>query len=438
VGRLLYAGAMNDGTKAIPTTGAILPDGSLAEMVYDEKERTTRFCLLSGGEIAYEADLTIRGVRYRPYSGENNLLTNGVVLFASEATEYESEDVLLKEIRAFIHRYVDLSPLFEEATAAYVLLSWIYDSFEELPYLRVRGDYGSGKSRFLLIVGSLLYKPLFASGASTVSPIFRILDSFRGSLVLDEADFRLSDERADIVKILNNGNARGFPVLRSEPTPGKEYNPRAYAVFGPKVIATRGDFEDRALESRALTEDMGIRSLRSDIPLNLPPSHREEALGLRNKLLLFRLRSFGRERDVAGHIDRTLQPRIAQLVAPLLSAVESEETREAIRTLAAGRNRDILSDQSADLEGELVEVLAELGGEAKALPVGDVASRFREKMGGDLDRPVTPRYVGYLLRKKLLLHTEKRHGVFVIPEGELKKLPRLRERYGVSSPDDAR
>jgi hypothetical protein len=360
------------------------------------------------------------------------------VLLPSGAEEYGTEDALLKEIREFIHRYVDLSPLFEEATAAYVILSWIFDSFEELPYLRVRGDYGSGKSRFLLIVGSLLYKPLFASGASTVSPIFRILDAFRGSLVFDEADFRLSDERADIIKILNNGNARGFPVLRSEPTAGKEYNPRAYAVFGPKVIATRGDFEDRALESRALTEDMGIRPLRSDIPLNLPSSHREEALSLRNKLLLFRLRSWGRERDVSAHIDRSLQPRIAQLVAPLLSAVESEETRAAIRNLAAGRNRDILSDQSADLEGELVEVLAGLREDAKALAVSDIADRFRQKMGADLDRPVTPRYVGYLLRKKLLLRTEKRHGVFVIPEGEMKKLPRLLERYGLSEDREVR
>ena len=176
---------------------------------------------------------------------------------------------------------------------------------------------------------------------------------------------------------------------------------------------------------------MGLRSLRGDIPLNLPPSHREEAERLRNKLLLFRLQSWGTLRDVAEHIDRSLQPRIAQLVAPLLATVRGEETRQAIRTLAAGRNRDILSDQSADLEGELVEVLAELGEDAKALPVGDIADRFRQKMGGDLDRPVTPRYVGYLLRKKLLLRTEKRHGVFVIPEGEMKKLPRLLERYGV-------
>jgi hypothetical protein len=59
---------------------------------------------------------------------------------------------------------------------------------------------------------------------------------------LDESDFRASDEKAEIVKILNNGNARGFPVLRSEPDRKGEYNPRAYSVFGPKLVATRGFF----------------------------------------------------------------------------------------------------------------------------------------------------------------------------------------------------
>jgi len=105
----------------------------------------------------------------------------------------------------------------------YVLFSWVYDAFNELPYLRLRGDAGSGKTRFLLIVGSLCYKPIFASGASTVSPLFRILDSMRGTLIVDEGDFRFSDEKAELVKILNNGNGRGFPVLRSESVSGKEF-----------------------------------------------------------------------------------------------------------------------------------------------------------------------------------------------------------------------
>jgi hypothetical protein len=36
-----------------------------------------------------------------------------------------------------------------------------------------------------------------------------------------------------------------------------EINPRAYDVYGPKLVATRVFFEDRALESRFLTEEMG-------------------------------------------------------------------------------------------------------------------------------------------------------------------------------------
>jgi hypothetical protein len=58
--------------------------------------------------------------------------------------------------------------LFEQIASYYVLFSWVYDAFNELPYLRVRGNAGSGKTRLLLMVGSLCYKPIFASGASTV------------------------------------------------------------------------------------------------------------------------------------------------------------------------------------------------------------------------------------------------------------------------------
>src|SRR6185437_937191 len=118
----------------------------------------------------------------------------------------------------------------------------------------------------------ICYKAFFASGASTVSPIFHTLDAFRGTLIFDEADFRFSDESAQIVKVLNNGNVRGMPVLRTMMNRQKEFNPTAFQVFGPKIVATRGSYDDKGLESRFLTEEMSGRSLRSDIPLNLPPS----------------------------------------------------------------------------------------------------------------------------------------------------------------------
>ena len=143
-------------------------------------------------------------------------------------------------------------------------------------HLRVRGDYGTGKTRFLLIVGSIAYKPIFGSGASTVSPIFHLLEQFSGTLVIDEADFRFSDEKADLVKILNNGNVRGFPVLRAVAHKNGEFSPYAFHVYGPKIIASRGTYDDKALESRFISEDMGGRSLRKDIPINLPKEFETE------------------------------------------------------------------------------------------------------------------------------------------------------------------
>jgi hypothetical protein len=218
--------------RRIPTVSAVLGDGTILETVVDTEAKRTSFLLAKDGEWRSADSVPIdSSVHLVPYSARNSLLAHEVVLLPSEPQEYGSDTALLSEIESFIHRYVDVSPLFEKIACYYVLLTWIYDRFNELPYLRLRGEPGSGKTRFMLTVGSLCYKPIFASGASTVSPLFRILDSFRGTLVIDEGDFRLSDEQAEIVKILNNGNAKGFPVLRSEATTNRgEFNPRAYEV----------------------------------------------------------------------------------------------------------------------------------------------------------------------------------------------------------------
>jgi hypothetical protein len=57
-----------------------------------------------------------------------------------------------------------------------------------------------------------MYEKCSKTPQITISPIFHTLDAFKGTLIIDEADFRFSDERAEIVKILNNGNVQGMPV----------------------------------------------------------------------------------------------------------------------------------------------------------------------------------------------------------------------------------
>jgi len=422
---------------AIPTASAVLDSGEIVELVYRPAERKTLFVLGDEGSWRFEAAVDLPGgERLVPYSPRNNLLKHDVVLLPSEPEEYGSDSELLSEIKDFIHRYVDVSPLFEEIASYYVLLTWVYDAFNELPYLRVRGDYGSGKTRFLLTAGSLCYKPIFASGASTVSPLFRILDAFRGTLIIDEGDFRLSDEKAEVVKILNNGNARGFPVLRSEISGRKEFDPKAYTVFGPKIVACRGFFEDRALESRFLTEEMGQGRLREDVPINLPENHKEEALRLRNKLLLFRLRNLRRSRTLEEAVDRSLEPRLNQIFLPLLSIVDDPKARDDLRELARRYNRELVSDRGMETEAQLLEVIRDLAASSAdgRLTVKEIASLFADRHADDYERKITTKWIGFLLRKKLNLKPwRSSNGAFVISASESPKLAHLYEKYGISA-----
>ena len=415
-----------------PTVSSVLQDGTLIEMVYRPLEGRSLFAVSKGSQVAYERDLLIAGERLVPYSPRNNLLVNDVVLLPTEAAEYGSEERLLEDIRAFIHRYVDVSPLFEEVASYYVLFSWVYDAFNELPYLRLRGDPGSGKTRFLLTAGALCYKPIFASGASTVSPLFRILDAFRGTLIIDEGDFRLSDEKAEVVKILNAGNARGFPVLRSEVGPRREFNPTAYAVFGPKIVATRGYFEDRALESRCLTEEMGQARLREDIPINLPVEAKEEALRLRNRLLLFRFRNWRAQAVTPALVDRSIEPRLSQIFLPLLSIIGDDGARKNLRELARRYNRELIADRGLDTEAQVLEVIRDLHATNPGrLTVKDITAWFIDRHGADYERKVTTKWIGGVLRRRLHLKTEKSHGAYVLAESEGAHLRQLYERYGV-------
>jgi hypothetical protein len=422
---------------ARPTVSATLSDGSLVEMLYRPEEHQTLFCVWRDGESRYENSLLDNGRRLVPYSPNNNLIGNEVVLLPSGPEEYGSDDELITGIQSFIRRYVDVTPTFEQLASYYILFTWVYDGFNELPYLRVRGDFGSGKTRFLLTVGSLCYKPIFASGASTVSPLFRILDAFRGTLLIDEGDFRMSDERAEVVKILNNGNARGFPVLRSEVTGKREFDPRAYIVFGPKLVATRGFFDDRALESRFITEEMGQYRLRDDIPINLPSVYKEEALHLQNKLLLFRFRNLHRRQAAESLVDRSVEPRLNQIFVPLLSIIDDTNAREGLRDLARRYNRELIADRGMDMEAQILEVMRDLidSSEDGRIAIKDITSMFAARHEEEYDKKITPKWIGGVIRKRLHLKTQKSHGVFVIAPSERPKLDRLYERYGIDLKD---
>jgi hypothetical protein len=413
---------------------SILTQDELYEMVYNKIKNKSYFFRISrhGDLKSFIEEVELDGIKYKPFSPSNQLVEKGVILFPSQATPYKDEEEILEEIQNFIHKYLDISEVFEQIATYYVLFTWMFDKFNEVPYLRAIGDYGSGKSRFIQAIGILCYKPVFTGGATTPSPIFRIINEVHGTLIIDEADFKYSDMTSEIVKILNTGYQKGMPVLRSE---GKgTFEVKAYDVFCPKIVATRETFSDRALESRFLVEEMGGGKLRKDIPRTLDENFYQDAEYIRNKLLMWRLTNYFKPIDRNEEIIDGIHPRLNQIVMPLLSIIKDETIKEKLKTFIVKYNSDLVEDRGLTWESDIVFAIFRLEHELNSseLTIKQITNEVNFEIDIDDDK-LKPRKVGWYLRSKLQLKPYKtRKGFVLYLEKNRKKLDFWKERFGIT------
>ncbi len=294
---------------------------ALAEVTYDASRTPKLQYELAGlnghsgaGIVSPRPVLSTSAGEFAPPSDRHDLAGRGIILLPSRVCPPGD---IIHSLEAFIHEYCDLPAVWEKLIARYCLMTWVFDKFTAVPYLRFLGEPASGKTRCVQVATSLSARAVLLNGSSSASSMFRLLDTWRGTLGVDEADFKYSDLFADLVKILNAGYTSANPVVKSE-ADGKSYDPRGFCVFGPKIISTRREFEDRALESRCLTLQMPDTPLAGRIRRQLPPDFQEHALGLRNRCLGWRFASWesltSDEAALAG-----LAPRVGQIALPLWS-----------------------------------------------------------------------------------------------------------------------
>jgi hypothetical protein len=223
--------------------------------------------------IPFEKSISDKNRRLKYVPINDDSVGTGAVLIPTDAVEYKDEVTLEKEINDFIGKWLDVSDEYREKSTWYVMLTWVTDNLNTVPYLRPLGDYGTGKTRFEDTVGGLCYKPMFFGGAANIAPMYRMMNIWKGTLVLDEFNIDRSDAKSDIIQILNNGYQRGKPVFRCNPNDASKVD--AFDPFGPKIMVTRQRFSDKALESRCLTEIMK-ETTRKDIPIDLTKDFFEE------------------------------------------------------------------------------------------------------------------------------------------------------------------
>ena len=85
--------------------------------------------------------------------------------------------------------------------------------------------------------------------------------------------------------------------------------------------------------------------LRSDIPINLPETFKEEARVLRNKLLLYRFHRRFEVKVDKDLLDPELEPRLNQILLPLLSVVSDPNLRSDLRSMARETQLSLVADR---------------------------------------------------------------------------------------------
>lgn len=396
----------------------------ICEQIYDSETKKSRYVIYDSNtkEVTYSDHY---GCEFYPVN--NEAITEQAVLLPTAIEKFDDVPALIKEIQDFIHKYLDVSPVFEKFGTYYILLSWLYDRVNTMPILRVLGDTGAGKSRALDVIGKLCYKPMLVAGALNPAPIFRLIKMFKGTLIVEEADLskarQQSDETQAIIKIFNCGFEKQKPVVRCNPNDVTELN--FFDVYGPKMLATRQRFDDQATESRCLTEVMQ-QTTRNNIPTNLLDEFYEAQAKLRNKLLWFRLiKYFDFKPQVLILQDMAIEPRLKQAFEAFASIFGNvPETLAEFKTFLIGYQKDIIDERAQSFDGQIVNHLIDLVDSGQEVITSkDIA----ELMGGDI-KPATisKRLKVFGINIKVTRQLNKLQRVI---DYDIEQINKLRKRY---------
>ena len=421
------------------TTFLWIPGVQLVELVY--RDGKVMYAVWNGQDVKYQPNYN----GHLPPAWIPDVVTKRSLQLPSEAKPHGTIDELASRMKDFIHGYFECSGVMESVAVLYALHSWVYERFSAVPYLRLLGSWGTGKSRATEVIGNLCYRPIKISGSSSSAVLYRIIDVVGGTLLLDEADYSRTELGAEVTKILNSGYQQNSPVWKNEKDSAGNFVPTAFDVFGPKIISGRKLFRDEATESRCLTY-RPQRQTRSDIPLHFPESFGAEAQEIKNGLLDWRFRSFERfaVREASGaflskELGITLQPRTLQLMGPLLRvAMGLRDGPTYIRHLirfTVGYEGETKEALGTSIDAHLVREYLAQRKNSNPPTCSELALAVRKAEGGsdpNALRWLTAQKAGAMLRELGFRTVHRKRGTVVFIEGP--KLEALCQKYGIELP----
>ncbi|MFC1542915.1 DUF3631 domain-containing protein [Candidatus Neomarinimicrobiota bacterium] len=175
--------------------------------------------------------------------------------------------LLLDELVSTFRRYIILPECAAEFIALWSVHTHAHEAAFISPYLAITSpEKRCGKTHTLEILNFLVPKPLPASNI-TPSCLFRAIDKYHPTLLVDEADTFVK-RNEELAGILNSGHSKASAHVWR--TVGDDYNPRRFSTWAPKAIALIGKMRDTLMDRsiiisiRRKTDEERVEEFRID------------------------------------------------------------------------------------------------------------------------------------------------------------------------------
>jgi len=284
-----------------------------------------------------------------------------IMVVPSAAKEHGSSEGLFDDLVQLVDDYFVVDVRFIHAMVAYVLMTYRYRDagYEVVPYIRVVGQAGSGKTRFLRVMRELCFRTIFVAGIRPTH-LYRILDYFPSGVTMIFEEFNLADSSAEAreyVNLLNAGNQQGTFVPRMA---GHQFSELEWMpLFSPKVLTTTNDFANEGLIRRCFTGRVGQLPIPPEkVHEALPDDFYARAADLRCRLLGWRFAKFGQpvNADAAQHRG-DIDVGVWQNYFPTVAMIPAVRPRsiEMVLSLAHDQATDLATSQGANPISRVLE-----------------------------------------------------------------------------------
>jgi hypothetical protein len=163
----------------------------------------------------------------------------------------------------------------------------------------------------------------------------------------------------------------------------------------------------------------------------------EEALMLRNKLLMWRFRNYQKELIFDEKLIEGVHPRLHQIVIALMTIIESPEMKQSLRDFVQKYNTELVADRGLSRESDITFAIFkfEYDTNKKEITVGEIAENVNQDIF-DFEEKLTPRKIGWYLRARMQLKPYKtRRGYVLDFARNRERLDFWKERYGITDAD---